>query len=155
QPSQNEKAHAVGGVFLKNQKQAMKPVRDPSRFGKGPANCLFRPRLESLEDRWVPSTVNYWTSVGGTSWNDPSNWSLGHVPSSAEIATFDTHSLIPCTIDAPVAGQNTASGIAIGSQYPGTISLLANLALGLDGFSQSGGTFLAGSNNTIMDAGQW
>jgi autotransporter-associated beta strand protein len=33
--------------------------------------------------------------------------------------------------------------------------LLANLTLGADGFDQSGGTFLAGSNNTIMDAGQW
>jgi autotransporter-associated beta strand protein len=142
-------------MFLRNQKQPMKLVGDHFRFGKKPANSLFRPRLELLEDRCVPSTANYWSSVGGASWNDPSNWSLGHVPTSTEIATFDAHSLIPCTIDAPAVGQDTASGIAIGVQYPGTISLVTNLTLGSDGFTQSGGTFMAGTNNTIMDAGQW
>jgi hypothetical protein len=142
-------------MLFRKKMQAMKPIRNHSRTRKGPANSLFRPRLEVLEDRCVPSAVNYWVSAGDSSWNNTGNWSLGHVPTSNDIAYFDSHSGVPCNIDPPASGQETASGIVITSQYAGTVSLLANLTLGPDGFSQAGGSFLAGSNNTIIDAGNW
>ncbi len=143
-------------MFFSKQMQAMKPVRNHSRSRKGAAHSLFRPRLEVLEDRCVPSAVNIWVSTANIFWNTPSNWSLGHVPTSNDIAYFDSHSATPCLIDAPAVGPNTVSGIIITFQYTGTVSLVANLTLGTDGFAQdTGTTFLAGSNTTIMNAGRW
>src|SRR5260370_25268532 len=120
-------------MFFRKQKQAMKPVRNYSRPRKGPAHPLFRPRLEVLEDRCVPSTTNIWTSTGVDNlWNDPSNWSLGHEPNSTEVAFFDSSSSIPCTIDN--SAQDTASGIFISYNHFGDISLGSNLTLRPDCF---------------------
>jgi len=96
-------------MFFRKQLQAMKPDRNYSRPRKGPAHPLFRPRLEVLEDRCVPSTNNIWTSTGVDNlWNDPSNWSLGHVPNSTEVAFFDSIPSIP----SPLA--NSAHATAAG-----------------------------------------
>src|SRR5262249_40593580 len=85
----------------------------------------------------------------------PSNWSLGHVPTSTEIAKFSSQSSLPCVIDN--SEQDTASGIFISNDHFGNISLLGNLTLGSDGFyhADSPSTFMAGSNTTILDAGNW
>src|SRR5207245_10766659 len=105
--------------------------------------CFFRPRLEVLEDRCLPSTANIWSAPVGpaTNWNNSANWSLGHVPTSSEIATFDNTSQTFCLIDAPAAGTNTISGINIAAQYGGQIQDAADLIVGTDGFAQAGGAF--------------
>src|SRR5437870_5197574 len=91
-----------------------------SSFQKRP--LFFRPRLEILEDRCVPSTVNTWVAPGPDGfWNVDSNWSLSHVPNSTEIATFGPISKAVCFIDAPAAGTNTSSGINITADYPNII----------------------------------
>src|SRR5216683_8397442 len=121
----------------------------------------FRPLLEVLEDRCVPATANVWSAPVGppTNWNSTANWSLGHVPTSAEIATFDNTSQTACLIDAPVAGTNTVSGIDITSLYGGQIQDTADLILGTDGFAQANGAFFVDffmpGSTTITDAGNW
>src|SRR5262245_14358433 len=99
-PSQKLLMQQETTMFFRKQSQQMKPARDHSRSGKGPARLLFRPRLEALENRYMPSTINTWISTGvDTLWNDPSNWSLGHVPTSTEVANFNSQSFTPCLID--------------------------------------------------------
>src|SRR5262245_61192186 len=41
--------------------------------------------FEQLEDRVVPANNN-WIQAAGGFWNDPNNWSLGHVPTAADRA---------------------------------------------------------------------
>ena len=54
---------------------------------KGPRRP-FRPGIELLEDRVVP-TVNSWINASGGSWNDAANWSRGAVPGSADDVTIN------------------------------------------------------------------
>ena len=48
--------------------------------------------LVSLEDSCTPAggtTANEWTDANGTKlWSDKYHWSLGHVPTTSEDATF-------------------------------------------------------------------
>src|SRR5262249_21065474 len=103
----------------------------------------------TLEDRWLPSTINTWVAPGSSgNWNTAANWSLGHVPTSTEVATFDASSAAVCTIDAPAMGTNTVSGINITSGYAGPIQDSGGIVTGPDGFVQAGGSFaVTGSGN--------
>src|SRR5262245_17969702 len=61
-----------------------KPV--PRRPGRN----SFRPVLEGLENRFLPSTVN-WIHAGDGDFNDPNNWKdavsgTNHVPTAADDA---------------------------------------------------------------------
>ncbi|HEV2946861.1 MAG TPA: autotransporter-associated beta strand repeat-containing protein [Gemmataceae bacterium] len=130
----------------------------PSSFrGHARKPQFFRPSLEPLEERALPST-NIWTAGAASdhNWNTGSNWSLGHAPIVGEIATFGQVGSLgnnqDCTIN---AGANRCDGLSITMFYSGTISAAANLALvGPTGYSQSGGTFNLVSF-TIHDAGVW
>ena len=121
------------------------------------SRSFFRPRLEVLEDRCVPATINTWAAPIGppSNWNNSVNWSLGHVPTGSEIATFNSTSQTFCLIDAPVAGTNAVSGINITLQYGGQIQGAADLVIGPDGFVQTGGLFFVPGSTTITDAGNW
>jgi autotransporter-associated beta strand protein len=129
-------------------------VKQPSKIKATARPRRFRPRIEALEERWLPSTLNFWRpGMGSTDmWNTASNWSLGHVPGSTEIATFDGTNTAPSVID---AGPDTVFGINITSGYTSAVFLTAaNLILGAGGFAQAGGSFEAGSG-TILDNGNW
>lgn len=58
------------------------------------ASPLFAQRLsrdaKEWEDRLVAATPNYWQGV--EDWELAASWSLGHIPSAAEAATFDGRS---------------------------------------------------------------
>jgi autotransporter-associated beta strand protein len=116
---------------------------------------FFLPRLETLEERCVPTgTPNTWMAVGASGlWNTSGNWSLGHVPTSSEIATFDATSSAACIIDAPAAGTNTVSGINMTAAYLGAINDTADIMIGADGFI--GGTFAVTGSTTITVDGDW
>jgi len=114
----------------------------------------FRPLLEVLEDRCVPATVNTWSAADAIgTWNTAANWSLGHVPTSSEIATFDASSTAFCIIDAPAMGTNTVSGINMTATYAAGITDTADLTIGADGFV--GGVFAVSGSATILVAGDW
>jgi hypothetical protein len=122
-----------------------------SRIGFHP--IYFRPRVELLEDRRLPSTVNTWIAIGSSgTWNNPSNWSLGHIPTISEIATFDASSSAVCQIDTPPVGTNMASGINMTAAYGGSIWDNADLIIGADGFV--GGNFTV-TASTITISGDW
>jgi autotransporter-associated beta strand protein len=113
----------------------------------------FRPRLEILEDRCLPATVNTWQAIGATTnWNNPANWSLGHVPDSGEIANFMLPGQAPCFIDAPVTGTNAVSGLLSSNE---SITLGSDLIVGTDGFFLESGSFFSAAGTTITDAGDW
>src|SRR6266851_2664906 len=99
------------------------------RFSFQKPRAPFRPRLEILEDRCLPATANIWAAPAGppSNWNNPANWSLGHVPDDTEIARFNNASQTFCLIDAPAAGTDTVSGINITSLYAGQIQDDADL----------------------------
>src|SRR5262245_56680567 len=101
-------------MFLKSRNWLAKHFSRSNQGASMATKPRFRPSLEILEDRRVP-TANVWSALAGppTNWNNPANWSLGHVPDSTEIATFDGTSQTFCLIDAPAAGTNSVSGIDI------------------------------------------
>src|SRR5690242_18422291 len=49
----------------------------------------FRPSLETLEGRDLPSVVT-WTNPAGGDWDKPSNWSSGSVPTAADDVQINT-----------------------------------------------------------------
>jgi hypothetical protein len=51
----------------------------------------FTPRLEPLEDRWLPAQV-FWVNPAGGDWNEPSNWSTGMLPGPADDVSIDVPS---------------------------------------------------------------
>jgi hypothetical protein len=105
-----------------------RPFKTKSRVQ---GHSFSRPRLEPLEDRCLLSTANIWSAPDPSdNWSVPTNWSLGHMPTSAEIATFDNTSQATCVIDVAA----TASGINIAATHTGSIAAGANLVLGADGF---------------------
>jgi len=124
--------------------------------GNMPPRLRFiRPAVELLEDRCLPSSVNTWEAPGASGdWNVSTNWSLMHVPTASEIATFDGTSQASCLLDAPTVGTNTVSGINISAAYNGVITAGADLVVGTDGFRQAAGTFAATSFK-ITDSGNW
>jgi autotransporter-associated beta strand protein len=111
----------------------------------------------------VPSafSFNTWVAPGTVqaSWNDPTNWSLGNVPTTTEVATFDASSAAPCNIDAPLTGTNSIHGINITSAYAATITQTADLILADEGFVQGaqgiGARFINSTGTTITDSGVW
>ncbi len=81
------------------------------------------PCVEHLETRDCPSTI-YWTSNGGGSWNVPSNWSTGTVPTATDDVIFDGGTSGQhngdCTYTGP-NGNTIANSITLDSNYTGTL----------------------------------
>jgi len=105
----------------------------------------FRPTLEGLEDRTVPSTVNWIGSAGD--WSDPSHWLdattlTNHTPTAADDAVLDTGAAVThATGTDPVLSVSVASGSL--TLTGGTLDIAGTLS--------AAGTFkLAGG--TLADA---
>src|SRR5262245_14993259 len=69
----------------------------------------FRPWLERLEDRTVPSAVNW---IGGSGdWNDASHWDTGQVPTATDDAVISVASVtVTHSLGADAVNSLSASG---------------------------------------------
>ena len=74
-----------------------------SRLGRGathPVRCTrpvpFRPIVDILEDRIVPSTCR-WINASGGDWANPANWSCGMVPGPSDDVIIDYTGTNPVT----------------------------------------------------------
>src|SRR5262249_7818724 len=132
--------------FGRNRKKAMKPQK---------RNLL----IERLEDRTL-FAANVWNNlIGDGNWNTAGNWSLGHVPTTGDTATFNATSTANCLMN-----QATAScdALNLASGYTGTFTIgtgnqiTFNLATAnsID-MTLASGTFAAGTGTTIIDKGGW
>src|SRR5262249_12508491 len=87
-----------------------------------------RPSLESLETRWLPSTVN-WINNSSGDWDTPANWSTGTLPTPADDVVINK------------AGVTVSHGF---SNFDSVHSLTSQNAIVL-----SGGTLVLGAASTI------
>ncbi len=123
-----------------------------------------RPRLEWLEDRWMPSI---WLGGNGD-WGDPTKWDTGHVPGSADDVAIPSGSLVThaqtsadtvhsLSCDGALAISNGSLAMASDSTVNSlTLSggrLTANGSLTLSGlFTWTSGT-LDGTTGTVRAMG--
>ncbi len=69
-------------------------------------------------------TLNTWIGITA-SWGTATNWSLGHVPTTVEIALFDGSSTVNCNMDVGSYGVQTTNylgGLWMKAAYTGTVS---------------------------------
>src|SRR2546427_12674558 len=58
------------------------------------SRMCYRPNLEALEDRVVPST-DTWTGAGGTiNWSNAANWDTGHAPQNGDDLYINTSQVL-------------------------------------------------------------
>jgi len=99
--------------------------------------------------------ANIWdNSSADGKWSTDANWSLGHVPTSTETATFDATSNTNCAIDLAV----NCLGIDINAGYTAVITQgNFNIVLGTDGFNMSAAATFTGNGPTykVTNAGDW
>jgi filamentous hemagglutinin len=127
-------------------------------------------RLEYLEDRLSPATVNWVGNGDGLSWGDPQNWSGGALPAAADDVVINTappdvvvihdsgtdtiHSLQSQNGVLLSGGSLTiAAGSAINNTLTLSGTLTANANLDLTNLMQTDGE-LNGSG-TVTISGQW
>lgn len=93
----------------------------------------------------TPDTTFVWTNGSGDGlWSTASNWQGGVVPSTTDIAVFNSSATDNCTLDTNIS----VAGINITAGYIGNITQSASytVTIGTEGFTQSGGTFTGGDS---------
>jgi len=70
-------------------------------------------------------------------WSNPADWSLMHVPSSVEIATFDFHSSVNAVVDS--AASTPIGGLSLTTTYVGALDVERNLTIN-GNYVQANGT---------------
>src|SRR6266849_4356878 len=113
-----------------------------------PSTKYYRPRLEALEERSVPSVDMWWGHVNAD-WNTGTNWTLGRVPLPGDDVEFDgtTDPLTGQTFNNPVTLSSTVevNSITVQNNYSKTITLNAGVKL------QSWQGFNLDNNGTTVD----
>jgi hypothetical protein len=147
-------------MFLPSLSRLRRTLARSPRAGRrrapGKPSAAFRPRLEALEDRTVPSTVT-WVNPGGGDWDTAANWSDGtthRLPGPGDDAVISTpgitvtHSAFSAN-DA-VNSLTSAATLAVsgGTLALGAVSEVSALTL-------SGGTLTGGGNLTVDNALVW
>ena len=91
------------------------------------ADAAFIAPADSIDGgntvRWF-LIANTWVADTAAVWSDPTKWSLGHVPTTEEAATFTSAHNGSCTADA--ASQSVGS-LVFSAGYAGSFSLGGNL----------------------------
>src|SRR6516165_468954 len=73
----------------------------------------FRPRLEWLEERAVPTVVT-WINPGDGDWSVGANWSTSHVPGSGDDVVINTPVTVTHSVDSDsVHSLNESAGAGL------------------------------------------
>ncbi len=106
----------------------------------------FKPTLETLEDRWMLSTI-HWTNPAGGNWGVAGNWDLNRMPSAGDDVVIPTlgsgisitHSTGTDTV------QSVTSGTNLILSSPGTLTASSTLQV-------SSGSALTFQGGTLANA---
>src|SRR4051794_29382161 len=108
-----------------------------------------RPRLEALEQRWMPRgpTTVIWSSASSGDWNDATSWSTGQVPTAIDDVII--RSGVTVTINATDSANSLKCDgglvVADGSLTLGQASTITDLTI-------SGGTLQANNGVTVSNS---
>ena len=99
-------------------------------------------------------TTNIWSAAADGNWNVPTNWSLGHAPTSTEDAVFTAASIKNLTINI----SPTVANIGFSGVYTGTVTWAGQTITTLGTFSDYGpgaknygnGVNLNGTNDNMV-----
>jgi hypothetical protein len=115
---------------------------------------VSRLRLESLEDRTVPSTY-YWVGAGGTGWSNPSNWDLNGtlaagVPGAGDVAAFSN------TVPAYANPSNPQQLLVVPLNQTPVYDLSADGSLGAMNFASGWtGNLTVNHSFTVTGVSEW
>jgi len=128
----------------------------PVRRQRRPRRSTRLPLLvERLEDRVVPSQVN-WINPSGGNWDAGSNWSTGSVPGSGDSAVINTASAATITIQSgdseSVLGLTTASNDTL-SITGGSLTVAASSTLSGPLAMTAGSLTASGTGDLFSAAG--
>ncbi len=113
----------------------------------------FRPQVESLEDRWVLTTV-HWINPAGGFWSDPAGWNTGAVPGPGDDVVLDTPGDVSVIHAAGDDAVNSITGTDTLVLSGGSLTLAA--ASDFDGsLDLVGGTLAAGPMLTVNGPLLW
>jgi hypothetical protein len=86
-------------------KRGYQPASHAKRPCRRRQHLSWKPQMEALEDRCMPSVVQ-WTGAGNGNWSDRRNWSTGSAPGAGDQALFTNNSSVvsqDATVDISVS----------------------------------------------------
>ena len=89
--------------------------RSRKRRAPTAARRLFRPRLETLEDRCVPANISWDGGAATLNWHDAANWSTDQLPGLADDVTIDNATVSVTDNDVTVSGLSLLGGVLTGT----------------------------------------
>jgi hypothetical protein len=117
------------------------------------ARPAFRPRFETLEDRWMPANIT-WMGGADTNWSNPANWVGGVVPGAQDTAIFDNTSGTHNIAVVDVAFVGPIAGLTINPSFSGEITV-ANPLTVAGTYSQAGGVVDGAADLTLAGTATW
>jgi hypothetical protein len=125
------------------------PTTQPGTWRLPRSNASqFRPAVESLEGRLVPSTVR-WTNADGGVWSNPANWSTGAVPGPDDDVVIDMPADVYATTTTAVNSITSQGNVIVNAHATLTLAAMSTFnnldletgALSGKGFITVNGTF--------------
>ncbi len=130
--------------------------RHEKRGHRKTAGKKFRPVLEALEKRWLPSSVS-WTFQGDGDFNIAANWTVdGSSPPEHRVPGPGDHANIPGNWTVTSTQDNTVDSVGAGAfRITGGTFTVANLVGGtsIGNLILTGGSFVTASNESDIFGG--